>query len=176
MSNVYLKFPTIEDKDNWLDYLDEYHKYNPKASPLGYKDDFIFEEWIKNVENSHKGIDLKEGWVPSSMYFVMDDDRIVGTLSVRHNLNTPMLSKYAGHIGYGVRPSERRKGYATTLLNLALEKCRELGLDRVMVSCKEDNIGSAKTIENNCGELEEYVEDNGMTFKKYWIKICNSTW
>ena len=101
----------------------------------------------------------------------MDDDRIVGTLSIRHNLNTEMLSKYGGHIGYGVRPSERKKGYATTLLNLALEKCRELGLDRVMVSCLESNIGSAKTIENNCGELEEYVEDDGKVFKKYWINV-----
>ena len=171
MSNVYLKFPELEDKDKWMDYLDEYHKNNPKASPLGYKDSFIYEKWVESVKKSHAGIDLEEGRVPSSMYFVMDDDRIVGTLSIRHNLNTSMLSKYGGHIGYGVRHSERRKGYATTLLNLALEKCKELGLDRVMVSCKEDNMGSARTIENNCGELEEYVEDNGMIFKKYWINV-----
>lgn len=171
MSNVYLKFPAIEDKDKWLDYVREYKEDNPEANPAGYKDTFIYEKWVDSIEKHHRGEDLKEGWVPSSMYFVMDDDRIVGTLSIRHNLNTDFLSKYGGHIGYGVRPSERRKGYATTLLNLALEKCKELGLERVMVSCLESNIGSAKTIENNCGELEEYVEDNGKVFKKYWINV-----
>ena len=171
MSNVYLKFPAIEDKDKWLDYVKEYKEYDKDATPVGYKDTFIYEKWVENILKHHKGIDLKEGRVPSSVYFVMDGQEIVGTLSIRHNLNNELLSKYGGHIGYGVRPSERRKGYATTLLNLALEKCKELGLKKVMVSCLESNIGSAKTIENNYGELEEYVEDDGKVFKKYWINV-----
>ena len=84
-----------------------------------------------------------------------------------------MLRKFGGHIGYNVRPSERKKGFATIMLSLALEKCEELGIEDVMVTCKEDNIGSAKTIENNCGVLKEiiFVPGENCNFKKYWINV-----
>lgn len=147
MDNVYLKFPSIEDKDKWIDYLKEYRLDKPNAKPLGCTEDTNYEEWLNKRTDEHNGVNLQEGRVPSSVYFLMDNDRIVGNLSIRHNIDNDFLSRYGGHIGYGVRPSERRKGYATIMLNLALEKCVELGIEDVMVTCKEDNIGSAKTIE-----------------------------
>ena len=103
----------------------------------------------------------------------MIENRILGSISIRHNLNDEMLSKFGGHIGYNIRPSERRKGFATKMLYLALEKCEELGLEDVMVTCKEDNIGSAKTIENNCGILKEiiFIPEENCNFKKYWINV-----
>jgi len=173
MTNIYLKFPTIEDKEKWIDYIKEFREDDINATPLGCNENIDYENWIIRVQNSHKGIDLEEGRVPSSNYFVMDENRIVGTLSIRHNINTDFLSRIGGHIGYGVRPSERRKGYATIILNLALEKCDELGLENVLVTCKEDNIASAKTIENNCGILKEVIFDSqeNCNFKKYWINV-----
>ena len=173
MDNIYLKFPSLEDKDKWIEYLKEYRLDNPKAKPLSCTEDINYEEWLNKITNEHNGINLQEGRVPSSVYFLMCNDEIVGNLSIRHNINNDFLSLYGGHIGYGVRPSERRKGFATIMLNLALEKCEELGIDDVMVSCKEDNIGSAKTIENNCGVLKEiiFISEENCNFKKYWINV-----
>ena len=106
-------------------------------------------------------------------HLLFNDERIIGNLSTRHNIDNEFLSRIGGHIGYGVRPSERRKCYVTIMLNLAIEKCDELGLGNVLVTCKEENIGSAKTIENNCGVLKEVIFDSqeNCNFKKYWINI-----
>ena len=173
MNNPYLKFPTLEDKEKWLEYVNVYKKDNPKATPLGFSEETSYEEWLKDMTEEHLGINLQEGRVPSSVYFLIDDDKIIGHLSIRHHINNPFLSTYGGHIGYAIKPSERRKGYATILLYKALEKCRELGLEDVLVTCKEDNIGSAKTIEKNHGVLKEtiYNQDLNCNFKKYWIHI-----
>ena len=173
MSNIYLKFPTKFDEKEWNEYVAEYRQNDPTVNPMGYKNDMDYHEWLNGVENDYKGINLQVGRVPSSIYFLMSDERIVGSISIRHNIDTSFLSWYGGHIGYNVRPSERRKGYATTMLFLALEKCEELGLENVMISCKEDNIGSAKTIENNCGILNEIVffPQQNCNLKKYWINV-----
>ena len=130
-----------------------------------------FEDWVKKIHNN-VNIPDKE-WGKSLTYLAFDEmDKLIGLLSVRYDLPREKVMKF-GHIGYGVRPSERRKGYATIMLNLALEKCDELGLENVLVTCKEENIGSAKTIENNCGVLREVIFDSqeNCNFKKYWINI-----
>lgn len=173
MNNIYLKFPTMEDKDKWIEYIKEYRLDDPKAKPLSCTEDINYEQWLNKITNEHNGINLQEGRVPSSAYFLMNNDKIVGNLSIRHNIDNDFLSLYGGHIGYGVRPSERRKGYATIMLNLALEKCEELGIEDVLVTCREDNIGSAKTIENNCGVLKEtvFIPLENCNFNKYWINV-----
>ena len=76
-----------------------------------------------------------------------------------------------GHIGDGVRPSERRKGYATEQIRLALQKCKELGIDRVLMTCEDWNVGSAKSIINNGGILENEIEVEGKIFQRYWIDL-----
>ena len=172
MENIYLKFPTIEDKGNWIEYIKEYH-LDKGAKPLGCTENIDYEDWLNKIKNEYIGIDLQEGRVPSSVYFLMIDNKIVGHLSIRHSIDNEFLKRYGGHIGYGVRPSERRKGYATIMLALALEKCNELGLEDVMVTCKEDNIGSFKTIENNGGVLEKiiFIPEENCNFRIYWINI-----
>lgn len=173
MEELYLKLPELSDKEEWLNYIKETRDYNPKATPGGFKEDTIYEEWVKKILNEHKGINLEKDRVPSSYYFLMSGNRIIGCISIRHNINNEVLNRYGGHIGYNVRPLERKKGYATKMLNLALEKCDELGLEEVMVTCKENNIGSAKTIENNYGILKEtiYIPEENCNFKKYWINV-----
>lgn len=176
MNDLYLKFPTIEEKDKWLEYIKEYREDNPKAKPLSCTEELDYDNWLIKKEKESKGIDLPEGRVPSTVYFLMDNDRIVAHISIRHNIDNEFLSRYGGHIGYGVRPSERRKGYASIMLHLALIKCKELGLKEVMISCKEDNVGSAKTIENNYGVLKEkiFIDEENATFKKYLINVDES--
>ena len=105
------------------------------------------------------------GFVPDSTFFCLDEDRdtMVGAVNIRHYLNEYLL-KYGGHIGDGIRPSERRKGYATKMISLALEKCKKLGMDKVLLVCDKDNIGSVKSIINNDGVLEnEVLEGEGNT-------------
>jgi predicted acetyltransferase len=96
---------------------------------------------------------------------------MIGAVNIRHTLNEELL-KAGGHIGDGVRPSERRKGYATEMIRLALIKCKDLNIERVMMSCDKDNIGSAKSIMKNGGQLErEFVNEEGVMEQIYWIEL-----
>lgn len=176
MNNLYLKFPSIKEKEQWIEYIREYRLDNPNAKPLGCTEDLNYEEWLEKILKASQGLDLQEGRVPSTEYFLMDDERIIGHLSIRHNVNTDFLRLYGGHIGYGVRPTERRKGYATIMLHLAIEKCKDLGLTDILISCKEDNIASARVIENNFGIQKDliFIPEENTNFKKYWINIEES--
>ncbi len=131
-----------------------------------YKD---YQYYIDNLEL----VDATEGLVPDSTYFAYDDERniFVGAVNIRHYLNERLLLG-GGHVGYGVRPSERQKGYATQMLRLALKKCEELGIKKVLVVCLKSNIASAKTIINNGGVLEnEIILDDGKIDQRYWITL-----
>ena len=101
----------------------------------------------------------------------MDEtDRVLAMVDIRHSL-TDYLHNVGGHIGYGVRPAERRKGYATLILAEALKKCDELGINRVLVTCNDDNIGSAKTIVKNGGiEDKSFIEEDGTVVRRFWIE------
>ena len=114
---------------------------------------------------------FSEESVPATVYFGMVGGKIVGIIQIRHKLNKRLHDTY-GHIGYGVRPSERRKGYATQMLAAALVKCRELDIQKVLISCYKKNIGSAKTIKNNGGVLtREFIDGDGSTVQQYWITL-----
>ncbi|RDW21142.1 GNAT family N-acetyltransferase [Oceanobacillus arenosus] len=128
-----------------------------------------YDEYLSELEIRQHGI---ENWVPNSNYFLINDEnRIVAMVNIRHRLND-YLHNIGGHIGYGVRPSERRKGYATLMLAKALKKCKELELKRVLITCDEDNIGSAKVILNNGGiEDEPFHDKDGRVIRRFWIEI-----
>lgn len=115
----------------------------------------------------------KPGLVPNSVFFLLDEgkDRLLGAVDIRHYLNDALL-KDAGHIGDGIRPSERRKGYATELVRLALNECRRLGISRVLMVCDKDNIGSIKSIVRNGGVLEdERLGSDGKIKQRCWIDL-----
>ena len=97
-------------------------------------------------------------WFRRLLFSAWDDERniMVGAVNIRHKLNEYLL-QYGGHIGDGIRPGERGKGYATRMISLALEECKKLGIRKVLMVCDKENIGSAKSILKNGGVLENEV-------------------
>mgnify|MGYP004626138205 CR=1 FL=1 len=110
-------------------------------------------------------------FVPDSTFFCLDTERniFVGAVNIRHYLNE-WLTYAGGHIGDGIRPRERGKGYGTAMIALALEECRKLGLHRVLMCCDRDNAASAHSIIKNGGVLENEVLDDGVPVQRYWIE------
>ena len=138
----------------WAIFKNDYHDF----------DYYLDHLEIKTAEN---------GKVPDSVFFLLDEekDRLLGAVNIRHYLNDYLLRE-GGHIGDGIRPSERRKGYATKMIGLALNECKRLGIDKVLITCNKDNIGSAKSIINNGGILEnEIVNEDGELEQRYWITL-----
>ncbi|WJH37217.1 GNAT family N-acetyltransferase [Paenibacillus sp. CC-CFT747] len=110
------------------------------------------------------------GFVEHSTYWLVRGSRIVGVVNLRHRLNEKLL-RIGGHIGYGIRPGERRKGYATAILAMALQKAGERGIQRVLVTCDKDNTGSARTIQKNGGVLESEAWEGETCVQRYWIEV-----
>lgn len=106
------------------------------------------------------------------LYIRKADNRLVGMIQVRHYFND-WLSKFGGHIGYSIKPDERRKGYATSMLKAILPYCKEIDLDKILISCIDSNIGSEKTILNNGGVYEStvYEHDRKRNLKRFWITL-----
>ena len=158
----------IEMIEEWEE---DQKKNNTDTSPYAiFKNDcHKYFYYLKHLDNKS----TKNGFVPSSVYFLYDEmrNKLIGAVDIRHYLNENLMQT-GGHIGDGIRPSERRKGYGTLIIKLALEKCKELGIDKVLMFCDKSNIGSKKTIERNGGIFEQEVkEKNGNTLLKYWIPL-----
>lgn len=148
-----------------VDMLDEWTRSGERIIPsaIAKGDCRDYDGYVKKLDNP--GSDTL---VPDSTYFCLDDERniFVGAVNIRHCLNESLLFD-GGHIGDGVRPSERGKGIGTQMVALALEKCGELGIDRVLMVCSKSNVASAKTIINNGGVLENEINVNSVIEQRY---------
>ncbi len=129
-------------------------------------------DWLEMVRCYEDPAAVPEGKVPATELLCVRGGRILGMLQIRHRLNA-YLEQYAGHIGYSVRPSERRKGVAKRMLALALPLCRQLGLQRVMIACQPWNEGSRRTILANGGIYEKTVHEpeRNVDLERYWIAL-----
>ena len=168
--NLKLVKASNEYRNQIKEMMDEWNASGEKIIPYAIRrvDYNDFEYYCNNLEVK----DTSNGLVPDSTFFCLDVDRniVVGAVNIRHYLNEALLLN-GGHIGDGVRPSERRKGIATKMISLALDECRKLGIQDVLMVCDKDNIGSAKSILNNGGVLENEVIVDGVVEQRYWIKL-----
>lgn len=175
MNEIRLVLPTIEYAHEIIAYKKEFIDCGSSMDGCGAlrrtEDPKIF---IEECEKYTKDETVPEGKVPATIFFCVreSDNRLVGMIQVRHRFNE-YLEKYAGHIGYSVRPSERRKGYAKRMLALTLPFCKELGINRVLISCIDGNIASEKTILANGGKYESTVYESGedIYLKRFWIEL-----
>lgn len=157
-------------KQQLFDMMDEWLAIEQDFSPFAIRrnDYHDFDFYLKNLEAKEETGER----VPDSVFFCLDVERniFVGAINIRHYLNDSLIHT-GGHIGDGVRPSERRKGYATAMIRLGLEECKKLGIKKVLMTCDKDNIGSAKSIINNGGILENEVMEEGVVEQRYWITL-----
>ena len=164
--------PTEKYVASYAEAIAEDDQYRKDSGDRHFHDP---ETVVERSEKYERGIGLPEGYVPATTFWLIDDDRFIGEISIRHEL-TPALRKFGGHIGYEIRYSEIRKGYGTKMLAMTLPYCKDvLHLDKVMITCDDDNIGSQKVIENNGGILEDKIVnelDRGTILtRRYWIEL-----
>ncbi len=158
MEELELIFPNEEYKFQIMEYLQEHYNNNEFEVP-GYRelnDIANFDIWLQRVKND---VILRQDInIPETMYLVIRkfDNKIIGNVKIRSKLNDSLKIR-GGHIGYGVRPSERKKGYAKQILKLALQVCNQIGLNEVLLTCDKNNIASAKTILANGGRLKDEI-------------------
>lgn len=133
--------------------------------------DLPFDQLLQHLEREERGIDLAPGRVACTLRVATLDERIVGRVSVRHELNDFLL-EVGGHVGYGVLRQWRGRGIATALLRWGLQYLRDLQVERALVTCDDDNIASARTIERCGGVLEDVREvPGGAAKRRYWIDL-----
>lgn len=133
-----------------------------------------FGQYLDALADQERGINVTPNHVPSTVFFAYVGTRIVGRVSIRHTLNQ-FLERVGGHVGYVVVPEFRRRGYATRILSQALGIARDkLGIQRVLLTCDDDNVGSIRTIEKNGGVLEDVITGPGLEKPKrrYWIETA----
>lgn len=182
MEKFYFETPTLDRKEEALAYIQEHADSSSNINGTGGLDRCLkgmtYEKWLDDVNNCrNKEYAEEQNKVPATTFFTIreSDNKIVGMVNLRHYLNDE-LRRVGGHIGYGIRPSERRKGYAKIQLYLALVEAQKIGLDRVMVTCVNTNEPSDRTINALGGifDREEWEEEENSTLNVYWINVNDS--
>lgn len=173
MKGTRLEKPSERRKESYLSMLDEFRIRGEPFVPfvLGFSTD-DFGQFLRQMEDCARGIGVPEGFAPhETFWLVADDSEVVAVSNLRLRL-TPSLRRVGGHIGFGVRPSARRRGHATDVLAATLKKARTRGISEVLVTCSKGNLGSAGAILGNGGvfESEELLDGQLGVIQRYWIK------
>ena len=173
MDKIILVKPDLSYADEIIKYKEESLAESPIINGSAGLDRFSsIEIWFEELKKRSCEDTVPKGLVPSSTYLGVreKDNYIVGMIDIRHYLNE-YLTQVGGNIGYSVRKSERNKGYAKQMLKLALEKCKELKIKKVLITCDEDNIASEKVILSANAKLEDIRNVDGENKKRFWIDL-----
>ena len=174
MEKLKLIKPTMEYEQQAYEYIEEFKEYNSNISGSGKLDEYVgrYNEYLELLEKCRTN--PPKNWVKSETFMLIreSDNKLLGMINIRLDLNENLL-KRGGHIGYGIRPTERKKGYNSYQLYKALEYCKEKGLENVLITCNKENIASAKSIQKYGGILENEIldEKTNEIVQRYWINV-----
>lgn len=175
---MYLKEPSIDEKDRLIDMCNEFNNCDDiyKFEGIFRLENLLtleYENWLEQIEIDKHIEDVNPDWSNATSYVLMDEfGHVYGFCSLRHHLQGNLIN-IGGNIGYGIRPTERGKGYGTVLLKLLLEKAKEIGLNKVLLTCRENNDASRRLIEK-FGGIKDYSVSSkipGIMELRYWIDI-----
>ena len=175
MEELILIKPTIEYGKQIMEYRQEFLASGDSMDGCGpLRRIETVEEYLKICIDYENANTVPEHLVPATQFILVrkSDNKLIGMIQIRHKFND-YIEKYAGHIGYSIRPTERRKGYAKIMLKMALPYCKDIGINSVLISCVDDNIASEKTIIANGGIYEStvYEPNSNRYLKRFWIKL-----
>lgn len=174
MGELRLIRPSMQWKKQALDYLEEHRAMGEFVIHGGaLLEAMPYEDWLKQTLDNAKQETVHADWVLADTFFVVDSttDTLIGMIDIRHELNE-FLASYGGHIGYGVRPSQRKKGCGAVLLRMALQHAASLGLTQVMLACDEENAASRATILKCGGLLNNTVRYQDQSIVQvFWIPL-----
>ena len=183
--------PTATYRDTFLqgaaEFLAEDRLDSTYGVCLGYDLATLEQQFVQFVHDLRalgNSARLRQGWYVDHVLWLVEAGEYIGQASIRPELCTSYLLTYGGHIGYSIRPSRRRQGWGKEILALAIDAAREIGLERVLVTCNSDNIGSRKIIEHNGGQFESAIGMTRSSFRsegrkadgpfeklRYWIDL-----
>ena len=182
METFYLETPSLDRKNEIIDYINEFVEHKSDINGTGsldkILDGYTFEQALESCLNmQYEEYAKKFGRCKGKTFLLIrkNDNKIIGTINVRWNL-TEKVKQFGGNIGYGIRPTERRRGYNKINLYLGLIEAKKVGLDKVMLDCDVENLGSSKTMEALGGKLERTEIDpyDGILTSVYWINVDES--
>jgi len=172
--------PDYHLKEEYAEMMDEWIKDGSQIAPWSLLDQYHTDEEFENViritNEAVVGNMRSKEFVPCKTYYVkaLTNGKLLGAVNIRYYLTKETYETW-GHIGFGVRPSERKKGYATEMLNLALDECRQMKMEKVFIGCLDENIGSSKTIEKCGGILRGAVmrvyHNENVKIRQYFINL-----
>ncbi len=174
LTQIKLIKPTLKYAKDIMEYRQEFLDCGDSMAGCGdLRECSSVEEWIYGINMVENEETCPKDKVCSNTYIAirLNDNKIIGIIDFRHHINHSILSVWGGHIGFSVRPSERRKGYAREMLRQNLINCKQNGLDKVLVTCDFDNIASKKTIIANGGIFEKEIMVDGDRIERYWILL-----
>lgn len=163
--------PDVRFKESFLSALREYHAEERFLQDNEEEIAENFSVFVESEKGKARGENLPPGFVPETRYWLVQGGEYIGETGIRHYL-TPHLLQIGGHIGYVIRPSKRKQGYGKLILKLGLEKAKEMGIEKALLTCDVTNEGSRKIIEGNGGVFENAVPNPGNPDKaRFWIDI-----
>lgn len=171
MKKLQLVLPNTSYEEQYLEMMNEWISEGGRLNPSALKNNGAsFETWLRWIEEDKYEDTCPENSVPQTLYFAVDENNtLLGAITIRHRMGELNLID-GGFSGYGIRPSQRKKGYAKTMLALGIQKLNERGIYDILLTCDADNIGSYKTILANGGRLEnEILNEDGVLVKRFWI-------
>jgi len=175
MDKIFLEKPLLQHKVEYEIMMEEWINYGGRIHPGALKNysnnnplnKITYEKWLKWIEDDRHIETCPKGTVPQDLYFCINES-IIGAITIRHYLNE-INSKNGGHLGIGIRPNERKKGYATKIISMVLPILKnKYGIKELLYTCDKNNTGSIKSIQNNGGILkDEIIGENGNLIQRY---------